>query len=117
MNATHGRCVLIWQTKKGIDMKKKEILVALIFVILFIGMAVKMDGWASSQREFSCVDIKSVDVVDQETHDIYLSIPDIVYENIVLLLDDNYTEYDVVEYYDNHRAWSDSIQIQDLENM
>lgn len=101
-------------------MKKKDIkliLVASSLVVLFIGMAVKMDGWASSQREFSCVDIKSVDVVDQETHDIYLSIPDIVYENIVLLLDDNYTEYDIVGYYNNHRAWADSIQLQDLENM
>lgn len=120
MNVTHGRCVLIWQIKKGIDMKKKDIkliLVASSLVVLFIGMSVKMDDWASSQREFSYVDIESWDVVDQETHDIYLSIPDIVYENIVLLLDDNYTEYDVVEYYNSHRAWADSIQIQDSENI
>lgn len=101
-------------------MRKKDIklaIVASVLTFLFIGMAVKVDSWASSQREFSYVDIESGDVVDQETHDIYLSIPDIVYENIVLLLDDNYTEYDVVEYYNSHRAWADSIQIQDSENI
>lgn len=100
-------------------MKKKDIKLAIVFSVLtflFIGMAVKMDSLASSQRDFSYVD-KSGDMVDQETHDIYLSIPDIVYENIVLLLDDNYTEYDVVEYYNSHRAWADSIQIQDSENI
>lgn len=101
-------------------MKKKDIklvIVASVLAVLFIGMAIKMDDWASSQREVSYVDTESGDIVDQETHDIYLSIPDIVYENIVLLLDDNYTEYDVVEYYNSHRAWADSIQIQDSENV
>lgn len=101
-------------------MKKKDIklvIVASVLAVLFIGMAVKMDEYASSQREFSYVDIESGDIVDQETHDIYLSIPDIVYENIVLLLDDNYTEYDVVKYYNEHRVWADSIQIDALENI
>ena len=65
----------------------------------------------------SCVstvaDVESGGKVDIQTHEEYLAIPDIVYENIVVLLDDGYSEYDVVEYYNTHRAWADSLTLED----
>ena len=52
-------------------------------------------------------------IARNEIHEQYLTIPDIVYENIVLNLPDGYTEADVVKYYDTHRVWADSLVIAD----
>lgn len=43
-------------------------------------------------------------------------IPDVVYENIALRLDDGFTSADVLRYYSTHRAWADSIHIYDVES-
>lgn len=95
-------------------MKKVNIILAVI--ALSLAAFFVYTGGGESAEYSLLVDNESGDTVDVYTHEQYLSIPDIVYENIVLLLDDNYTEYDVVKYYNEHRAWADSIQIDNLEN-
>lgn len=81
-----------------------EKIITILFFITAIGCSVH-----SCQE----IDMETGKIVDVETHQEYLAIPNVVYENIVLRLEDGYSEYDVVDYYNNHRAWADSLTIED----
>ena len=58
-----------------------------------------------------------VDLISKDPKDHYeravLELPDVVYENISLRLDDGFTAKDVLRYYSEHKSWCDSLVIYD----